>query len=440
MSSHTHQPRHRGLEILQEFSIPLITGVILAVIWANFDPHGYHHAIHWSPFGEGSHFNFHFLMNDLFMVLFFGLAAKEIAESVLPGGALNPIKKAVNPLLGTLGGVLGPVAVYFAWVSITGDSSIAKGWGIPTATDIALAWLVARLVFGKSHPAVSFLLLLAVADDAIGLGIIAVFYPNPLHPVAPQYLALTALAMGGAHLLRKKGVLSYWPYLLGPGVLSWCGLYFAHLHPALALVAIVPFMPHAARDEGLFAENDDADHYSDTMNKFEHELKLPVDIGLLGFGLANAGVELSTMGNATVAVLMGLVVGKTVGIFGFSMLGQLLGFPLPKGMNWRSLLVAGVIAGLGLTVALFVSGVAFTDPTLQGSAKMGALLSAFVAPLAILLGKMLRVREGAEDGVTETEVVELADTELTPSYTSPESDQEGVSHEETSEREYEERV
>ncbi|MCB0332962.1 MAG: Na+/H+ antiporter NhaA [Bdellovibrionales bacterium] len=445
MSSNTHhKPRHRGLEILQEFSIPLISGVILAVIWANLDPHGYHHAIHWSPFGAESHFNFHFLMNDLFMVLFFGLAAKEIAESVLPGGALNPIKKAVNPLLGTLGGVLGPIAVYFAWVSITGDASISKGWGIPTATDIALAWLVARLVFGKGHPAVSFLLLLAVADDAIGLGIIAVFYPDPNHPVAPQYIALVGLAMGAAHLLRKKGVLSYWPYLLGPGVVSWLGLYLAHLHPALALVPIVPFMPHAARDEGLFAENDDADHYHDTMNLFEHELKLFVDIGLLGFGLANAGVEFSSMGNATMAVLMGLVIGKTVGIFSFSMIGQVAGFPLPQGMNWRSLLTAGFVGALGLTVALFVSGVAFTDPTLQGSAKMGALLSAFVAPLAFLVGKLLRVRDGVDLGASETEVIELSDTELTPAYGSTEGlheeSHEEISDEDHSDVEYEERV
>src|SRR5699024_1541828 len=115
----------------------------------------------------------HWLVNDIFMVFFFGIAAVEIVEAMLPGGALNPPSKAVNPLFGTLGGVLGPVAVYFALsYMIGGDQTeaINKGWGIPTATDIALAWLVARVVFGESHPAVNFLLLLAVADDAIGLG------------------------------------------------------------------------------------------------------------------------------------------------------------------------------------------------------------------------------------------------------------------------------
>lgn len=417
----SHHSQNKAIQLLQEFSIPLIAGVVFAVIWANIAPHSYHDVMHWSPWDDGhghfSKYNFHFLMNDLFMAIFFGLAAKEITESLLPGGSLNPMKKAINPLLGTLGGVLGPVGVYFTWVAMTGDSSIANGWGIPTATDIALAWLVARLIFGKGHPAVSFLLLLAVADDGIGLGIIAIFYPNPDHPVNPVWLALTAVAMAGAYGLRKKDVQSYWPYLIGPGVLSWCGLYFAHLHPALALVPVIPFLPAATHDDGIFVQ-DDTDHHTDTLNRFEHEFKLPVDLGLFGFGLANAGVELSSMGNATFAVLAGLAIGKTVGIFGFSMVGVALGFPLPKGMGWRSLLTAGLVAGIGLTVALFVSGVAFTDGTLQGAAKMGALLSAFLAPIAILMGKLLRVRdeyEATQDmTATETRIIELDEDDVQP--------------------------
>ncbi len=424
--------KNKAIVLLQEFSIPLIAGVVVAVIWANIAPHAYHHFIHYSPFGEHSHYNFHFLMNDLFMAIFFGLAAKEITESVLPGGALNPMKKAINPLLGTLGGVIGPVGVYFAYVALTGDNTIANGWGIPTATDIALAWLVARLIFGNGHPAVSFLLLLAVADDGIGLGIIAVFYPDPHHPVQPIYLALVGLACAAAYFMRKKGVKSYWPYLAGPGVLSWMGLYLAHLHPALALVAIVPFLPHASHDEGLFVE-DDSPH-ADALNKFEHDFKLPVDLGLFGFGLANAGVEFSSMGNATVGVLLGLVLGKTIGIFGFSYVGHLLGFSLPKGMGVRSLFTAGMVAGLGLTVALFVSGVAFTDATLQGAAKMGALFSAFVAPLAILTGKLLRVRSeydlamAAEVGSSETKILEV-DAIPEPVYGSAEADAESDAEE-----------
>ena len=380
-----------SFQTILDFSGPLILGVLCALVWANFDPHGYHAAMSWAPFG--GHYNLHFVVNELFMVLFFGIAAKEITEACLPGGALNPPSRAINPLLATIGGVLGPIGVFFLYLAITGDRSASNGWGIPTATDIALAWLVARVAFGRGHPAVSFLLLLAVADDGLGLAIIAIFYPDPSHPVAPIFLLLVAAAMAGAFAMRRMGIKSFWPYLLGPGVLSWLGLYSAHLHPALALVAVIPFLPHATHDHGLFMElENDAPHHSDALNRFEHFFKVPVEFGLFFFGLANAGVAMSGVGTATWAVLIALVVGKTVGIFGFGLLGHALGFKLADGMNLRSLLVAGLIAGLGLTVALFVAGVAFTNPGLQNAAKMGALMSAFIAPVAILLARSLRVK------------------------------------------------
>lgn len=389
----------KTLSMLQEFSIPLIAGVLAAILWANLDHEAHHHLVHGAIFGE---VNLHFLVNDVLMVFFFGIAAKEIVESCLPGGALNPPRRAVSPLLGTLGGVLGPVAVYFAWVAVTGDDAIANGWGIPTATDIALAWLVARMVFGKGHPAISFLLLLAVADDGIGLAIIAIFYPDPAHPVQPVYLLLVAGAMATAWGLRRAGVKSFWFYVAGPGVVSWLGLYFGHLHPALALVAVVPFMPGGASDEGLFEESHEHGHHTDTLNRFEHAFKLPVDLGLFLFGLANAGVMFSSVGNATWGVVLALLAGKTIGVFAFGMIGHALGFRLPQGMNAGSLLVAGIIASLGLTVALFVAGVAFTDPGLQGAAKMGALLSVAAVPVAFVVGRALRVRRAA--GAVDPEV------------------------------------
>jgi Na+:H+ antiporter, NhaA family len=392
--------KNKFVNILLEFSLPLLAGVFVAVVWANISPEGYHHIMHQSllggfyPLGESHAINFHFLMNDIFMVLFFGIATKEITESCLPGGDLNPIKNAINPLLGTIGGVLGPVAVYFAYVHFTGAAEIARGWGIPTATDIALAWLVAKIVFGAKHPAVSFLLLLAVADDGLGLVIIAIFYGDPNMPAAPQYLGVVAAAMFMAWMMRKKAVHNFWAYLAGPGILAWGGLIMAHLHPALALVFVIPFMPTDHKDDGLFLEEagDHKHNPKDTLNNFEHTLKVPVEFGLFGFGLANAGVAFSSVGHATWAVLGALLFGKTIGIFGMSYLGTLAGFPLPKGMNNRDLCAAGVIAGLGLTVALFVAGVAFSDPTLQGAAKMGAMLSAGIAPIAIILGKVMGIK------------------------------------------------
>ena len=160
------------------------------------------------------------------MVFFFGVAAKEITESVLPGGALNPFPRAINPLMGTLGGVFGPVGVFFLLAILFYGGSddfgaVANGWAIPTATDIALAWLVARVIFGNRHPAVNFLLLLAVADDAIGLVIIAVFYSTQVHPL---WLLLTAGGMATAFAFRRLGV-TWWPvYILIAGGMSWVGL------------------------------------------------------------------------------------------------------------------------------------------------------------------------------------------------------------------------
>ena len=142
----------------------------------------------------------HFLVNDIFMVLFFGIAAKEIVESCLKGGALNPIKNAINPLFATLGGVIGPVAVFFFLTGVMNLTHLNQGWGIPTATDIALAWLAAKVIFGASHPAINFLLLLAIVDDAIGLGIIAIFYGDPSHPANPVQLLFVLIAMAIAFL------------------------------------------------------------------------------------------------------------------------------------------------------------------------------------------------------------------------------------------------
>lgn len=383
---------NKTVKLLQEFSIPLIAGVIAALFWANISPESYHHFIEEPLFGE---VNFHFLVNDVFMVFFFAIAGVEITQSLLPGGDLNPIKKAINPLLATAGGVLGPVAVYLTLNSLIGSPEFVRGWGIPTATDIALAWLVARFVFGDKHPAVKFLLLLAIADDAIGLVIIAVFYPDPLYPVQPVWLLLVLAGMLVAYLLRRVKVSSYWPYILGGGLLSWLGLHNAHLHPALALVFIVPFLPSAPKVESGLFEAEEGEH--STLATFEHEWKVIIDFGLFFFGLANAGVEFSAIGVPTWLVTAGLFIGKTVGIFLLGYIGTLLGFPLPNRMTKKELFLAGFVAAMGLTVALFVAGAAFVDPEIQGAAKMGALFSAGVSIIAIILGRVLGIKRITAD-------------------------------------------
>ena len=406
----------RTIQLLQEFSIPLIAGVVIAMIFANMDAELYHALVH-TPLTDlhtlwghatGNHeahvegwkyfFTLHFLANDIFMVLFFGIAAKEITEACLPGGALNPISKAINPLAGTLGGVLGPIGVYLALNAAFGQPEWVAGWGIPTATDIALAWLLARMLFGKGHPAVSFLLLLAVADDAIGLGIIAVGYPDPAHPTQWMNLLWAVPGMVFAWSLRQCRVQSWVPYIVIGGAFAWWGLYSAHLHPALALVFIVPFLPAPPRDAGLFEmvqpenEHTSGHHALSPLQNFEHSLKAPVDFGLFAFAFANAGVPLAEVNGLTWIVLAALLVGKVVGITGMSWAAAKAGFPLPLGMNMRHLVLTSVIAALGLTVALFVSSQAFTDSALQGAARMGAVLSAGVAVLAFAVREVLGLR------------------------------------------------
>lgn len=403
-TAHVSKQNKGFVNFLQEFSIPLMVGVAAALVFANTSWETYHHIIHWDLGFSilGHHVTPHFLINDIFMVFFFGIAAKEITESALPGGSLNPVRKALNPLMATVGGVLGPVAVFFGALYFAFNAgmfpegvahkTLANGWGIPTATDIALAWLVSRTVFGKGHPAVNFLLLLAVADDAIGLGIIAIFYGDPAHPAAPQWLLLSLVGMAAAGTLRMLKVQSWVPYIFIGGPLAWIGLMQANLHPALALVFIVPFLPGPKRDTGLFVEDDEpgvAEHDHSPLHNYEHQTKLFVDMGLFFFAFANAGVVFSGIGPMTWIILGSLVVGKTVGITGMGLLAAKLGMPLPDRMGLKELVMAGFIAALGLTVALFVSAAAFTDQALLGEAKMGALFSGFVGLFAILLGRML---------------------------------------------------
>ena len=413
-------PAIRAIDFLQEFSLPLIAGVALGLVAANVNQHWYEGLVHFRPFGDntyvfGHKLDLHFIINGMFMCLFFGIAAKEIAESTLPGGVLNPLRRAINPLIGTLGGVFGPAGLYLAlaWVIYGGTAdfgAVANGWAIPTATDIALAWLVARMVFGPLHPAVNFLLLLAVVDDAIGLVIIAVFYPDPHHPVEPIWLLLVVGGMAAAYALRRLHV-RWWPaYILVGGALSWSGMAKAGVEPALALAPIVPFLPHSShhanrRDEETHSHEIAGSphphaaavpehHGHSVLEQFEHQLKLFVDFGLFFFAFANAGVAFSNIGWVTFMVLLSLIVGKGVGVTLFSWAAERLGFPLPEGMSLRHLPVIGIIAGLGLTVALFVAGKAFPEGSpFEEPGKMGAVFSIGAALVAYVLGKLLHVRQ-----------------------------------------------
>ena len=394
------------ISFLMENSLFLIGGAVLALVWANTSHESYEHIAH--------NHAFHFAVNDVLMAFFFLLAGKEIREAMLPGGALSTVRTASLPILATIGGMAGPAIIYIVGAKML-MPALMPGWAIPMATDIAFSYLVARMIWGRSDangktPApIVFLLLLAIADDAGGLIVLAIFYPQPLmlnfgEVVGSSFLAgnpmlVFAMFVGAAIAIsflfwKKLRIHNFWAYLLVPGVLSWFGFFFGGIHPALALVPLAWCMPHEHADLGIWAPGES--DRKDTLNKMEHWWKNPVELILGLFGFVNAGVALSSMGTGTWLVLAGLIVGKPVGIVLMTKLGQLAGLELPEGMGTKDLLVVGMAAAIGFTVALFISVVAFKDPAqveLLDSVKMGALLSFGAAILTFAAAKVLGVKK-----------------------------------------------
>ena len=355
----------------------LIVGTLTALVWANFEHDSYVEFAH----------ALHFAVNDIGMAFFFALAAKEVTEATAPGGALHSPRRAAMPLAAAVGGMLGPALIFVGLTIFLDRPDLERGWAIPTATDIAFSYLAARMIFGAKHPAIPFLLLLAIADDALGLMIIAAFYPTgPLHLL--DFGVLAGAGMLVAWWLHKRKVVSFWPYVLTAGVLSWLGFYRGGLHPALALVPIVPFLPHASRDPGLFV---DAPHQHDTLNEFEHFFKRPVDVLLLFFGLVNAGVVLGNVGAGTWFVLSSILFGKPIGIVLATAVSTAAGLHLPKSVSTRDVIVIGIVAGIGFTVALFFATAAFPYGRLLDETKMGALMSFGAFVLALGAARLLNV-------------------------------------------------
>lgn len=358
-----------------DHSLLLVAGAVIGLAWANTSPGTYARAAS----------ALRFPVNDIGMVFFFALAAKEIIEARLPGGPLASPRQAAVPLLAAVGGMAVPAGLYVLLATLLGHRPLLGGWAIPTATDIAFSYLAARLIFPRTHPAVPFLLLLAIADDALGLVLLAVCYPSgPLS--APAFAALMAPALAVAWWLRRRTTRSAWPYVTIAGGLSWGALHLGGVHPALALIPILPFMPHAERDLGLFEEAEAA--LPDTLNVFERAWKTPVQFILLLFGLANAGVPFAGTGPGTWIVLACLVLGKPAGILLATFLSVRAGLGAPGGIGFRDVAVVGIAAGTGLTVALFFATAAFPAGPLLDQVKMGALLSFVAAPLAVLAGRL----------------------------------------------------
>ncbi|HVC21469.1 MAG TPA: Na+/H+ antiporter NhaA [Vicinamibacterales bacterium] len=367
--------RHMVAFVL-DHSLLLVAGAVAAVVWANVARASYIRVA--EPL--------RFLVNDVGMVFFFALAALEVFQATLPGGPLATPRRAAVPLLAAAGGMLAPALIYLGLAHGLGRPALARGWAIPCATDIAFSYLVARAIFGPRHPAVPFLLLLAIADDALGLIVLALFYPAGSIRIFEFALWLAA-ALVCAAVLRWRRADSFWPYVLGAGTLSWLAFERGGFHPALALVPIVPFIPHGSRGHEPMVET----AHRDPLTQFEHWWKNPVQVILFFFGLVNAGVPASSVGVGTWIVLASILLGKPIGILASAIAASAVRLHRAPGLAWRDLFVVGCTAGIGFTVALFFTTAAFPRGPMLDETKMGALLSFGAAVPALAAAALLRV-------------------------------------------------
>ena len=371
-----HPDKRRVSGLILDYLIALPLGCAVALAWANTRPDSYYRLAHPTSF----------FVNEVGMVFFFALITKEVAEATLPGGALHPWRRAALPVAAAVGCVMVSIACYLAFLQNVGEHMLMSGWVAACAVDIPGTYIIARLIFGR-HPAVPFLLLLAISADAMGLVAVAV-----LHPVADPRLALglglMAVAVGAAAVLRRRGVKNFWLYLIGPGMMSWWALFLGGVHPALALVPIVPFFPHGKRDPGLMV--DAAPQAHDTMTMFERWWRLPVEGVLLLFGLVNAGVPFHGLEEGMWAIPVAAL-GRPIGILAAAGIALAAGLHLPLRVGWRELVVIGCTATIGLVFALFFATAVMPPGPLLLEMKMGALVTVAGCVPAFVAARLLRV-------------------------------------------------
>lgn len=351
-------------------------------------------------------------INDGLMAIFFFVMALEIKRELIYGD-LSESRKAALPVAAALGGMILPAGIYLAF-NVGGKG--AAGWGIPMATDIAFAVAILALL-GKRVPSHlrMFLLTFAIADDVGSILVIAINYTAHFSTVAME-MAIAVLGLMLA--MRWLGFRSTLAYVF-PAIIFWVAMLKSGVHATVAgviLGAITPAKSLGNKSSFIEAMQDSLPNVRDSLDKEEAErtevvlgrieelvrqtesplerlermvhpwvsyLVLPV------FALMNAGVALSGefirqafTSSVTLGVMLGLIVGKTVGVTGFAWLAVRLGWAaLPGGVGWRHIMGAAMIGGVGFTVALFITGLAFTEKGLVEEAKVGVLSASFIAAL-----------------------------------------------------------
>ena len=327
----------------------------------------------WHTPVEGSHTVEH-VINDGLMTLFFLLVGLEIEREIYQG-ELSDIRAALLPLFAALGGMACPALIH--WLFNAGEAT-ARGAGIPTATDIAFA-LGVLMLLGKRVPVSLkiFLTALAIIDDLGAIIVIAIFYS---HGLAWGWLGAAIGIFALLGVFNRLGVSRLWLYLL-PGLAAWYCMLHSGIHATLTGVILAFLIPF--RDGGA----DSPSHI------LEHRLTGIVAFGVLPlFALANTGIVIPSgwyeglFSHNSLGIMMGLMVGKPLGIFLFSLLAVTLGLSrLPDGMNWKHVLGAGFFGGIGFTMSMFVTLLAFNDPALVVASKIAIMAASVLSAVAGLV-------------------------------------------------------
>ena len=394
----------RFLSIEASGGILLMVATIVALVWANSPWSGsyydfWHTEVNLS-IGEvvsldanGHSLTLVEFVNDVLMAVFFFVVGLEIKREMVTGELRRP-RAAVLPVAAALGGMVVPALVFLAF------NGSGAGWGIPMATDIAFAVGVVSLLGRRVPTSLKvFLLSLAIVDDIGAILVIAVFYTSNL---AMDWLYL-GLATTVAVVLLTRAKVWYTPFYILLGSVLWYAMFRSGIHTTIAGVAMGlltparPLLDRAVMPPIELGKMDAADlrdakfrlnESVSVASRLENRLHPVTGFVIIPvFALANAGVDISgeSLSNAltsgiTLGIVFGLVVGKIVGVSLFSLLALRLGLAvMPAGTTRRHIVGISAIAGIGFTVSLFVTGLAFDAVALQDEAKVGVLVASIVA-------------------------------------------------------------
>lgn len=378
------QPLARFLRVEAAGGIVLLVATGVALLWANSPwSAGYHdlwrtaHTLDVGPLHM--HEDLQHWVNSGLMTLFFFVVGLEIKRELVDG-QLSDRRDVALPVIAAIGGMVVPAAIF---LSINSGRPGSVGWGIPMATDIAFALGVLTLLGDRIPSSLGVLLLgLAIADDIGAIIVIATFYSED---VSLAWLGAAVASLALVAVMRRVGVTRVSAYV-AVGVIVWMCTLASGVHATIAGVALGLLTPAVARvrpetDSSEIEETSVAARLETTLHPWTSYVVIPV------FALANAGVPLSlhvlrlaTSSRITFGVAAGLVVGKIVGISAFSWVAVRLGAArLPRGVEWRHIVGLAGVAGIGFTVSIFVTGLAFTDPSRQREATIGVLAASLAA-------------------------------------------------------------